>query len=485
MATGAICCCQAKTPVEYGEQVAQGDNDGKTNGKHPNILVIMADQWQGKALGCLGIVPVQTPNLDKLAADGVLFTNAMSNYPVSSPARGMFMTGMYPLSNHVTSNCYSASAPYGVELSEDAVCWSDCLKAAGYSTGYIGKWHLDAPYEPYVNTSNNKSTAWNEWCPPERRHGFDYWEAYGTYDMHLNPMYWSTDASREDFHYVNEWGPSYEAGKAIDFIKTHKDGPEPFCLMVSMNPPHTPYTEVPQKYSDMYKGMDISELCKDPRVYDADSYEGKAFRQSIRNYYACITGVDEHIGRIIDCLKDEGIYDNTLIVFISDHGDFVGAMGDEHKNMYYEDAVRIPLIMTWHGKLQPRVDDETLFGIADFYPTLLTMTGLGDMIPDEVESFDHGEYILAGETSSATTYQPYYRFQLNPSAPTGLRGLRDGRYTYVQDIKNSEIVSEMLFDRLSDPYQMTDIAESQPDLVRTYREMLSQHLKKTNDIISE
>lgn len=140
----------------------------------PNLVFIMADQWRGQAIGCLGVEPVKTPNLDRLASEGVHFTDAVSNYPVSSPARGMLMTGI-------------------VELPADARCWSDVLKDQGYELGYIGKWHLDAPYQPYVDCNNNKGKiAWNEWCPKERRHGFSHWIAYGTYDYHLKPMYWKS-----------------------------------------------------------------------------------------------------------------------------------------------------------------------------------------------------------------------------------------------------------------------------------------------------
>ena len=133
----------------------------------PNLVFIMADQWRGDALGCLDKEPVQTPHLDQLASEGVLFTNAVSCYPVSSPARGILMSGMYPMNNKVIGNCNSDTAPHGVELPETARCWSDVLKDKNYRTGYIGKWHLDSPYKPYVDTYNNRGeTAWNEWCPP-------------------------------------------------------------------------------------------------------------------------------------------------------------------------------------------------------------------------------------------------------------------------------------------------------------------------------
>ena len=110
------------------------------NQSRPNLVFIMADQFRGDALGCMQKEPVQTPNLDKLAEEGILFTEAISSYPVSSPARAMLMTGMYPTANGVTGNCNSDNTPYRVELSTEAICWSDVLKQAGYSTAYIGKW---------------------------------------------------------------------------------------------------------------------------------------------------------------------------------------------------------------------------------------------------------------------------------------------------------------------------------------------------------
>src|SRR6187402_3088555 len=132
--------------------------------QQPNLLIIIADQWRGQAVGFEGKEPVKTPQLDKFVKESLVLGQMVSNYPVCSPARAMLMTGQYPIKNHVYSNVNSNSAPDGIELQKDAVCWSDVLKANGYSNGYIGKWHLDSPYKPYVPTSNNtEKLAWNEW----------------------------------------------------------------------------------------------------------------------------------------------------------------------------------------------------------------------------------------------------------------------------------------------------------------------------------
>lgn len=345
------------------------------NQSRPNLVFIMVDQFRGDALGCMQKEPVQTPNLDKLTEEGILFTEAISSYPVSSPARAMLMTGMYPTANGVTGNCNSDNTPYRVELSAEAICWSDVLKQAGYSTAYIGKWHLDAPHPPYIDTYNNRGkVAWNEWCSPERRHGFDQWIAYGTYDNHLKPMYWDTEAAREDFYYVDQWGPSYEAGRAIEFIrKESSQSDHPFALVVSMNPPHTGYELAPDSFKQRYTHIDVEALASQkPYIPAKGTPEGDYFRTHIRNYYACITGVDENVGRII---------------FSSDHGICMGGHGIEGKNVFYEESIRIPMICCWKNKLHPQQTDLPV-AFADLYPTMLSLMGMKDQTPSTVQSYD-------------------------------------------------------------------------------------------------
>lgn len=443
----------------------------------PNLLIIMADQWRGQALGFLGEEAVKTPNLDKMASEGVVFNQAISCYPVSSPARAMLMTGMYPLSNKVTLNCNVRSAPLGVELQEKAVCWSDVLKTKGYDLGYIGKWHLDVPHEPYVPVNSD----WNEWCPPEKRHGFDYWLAYGTYDQHLRPMYWDTDAMRQEYFFVDEWGPEYEAGKAVDYIE-NKEGKratdKPFALVVSMNPPHTPYNQVPERYKEIYKDVDVETLCRKPNISPAGTEWGDHYRKNIKNYYACITGVDEQIGRIIDCLKKNGLFGNTIIVFTSDHGDCIGIHGQETKNNYYEESMRVPMIMTWPKHLKPRFDDKLLISFSDLYPTLLTMMGYEKDIPGEVETKNVGKAVMTGKGNVA--YQPYFKYDYS-GLDNGFRGIRTDRYTFVLKYDEGKVVETILFDRLADPYQLTNIAGKNVSLENQMRKYLKQALIEAKD----
>ena len=446
----------------------------------PNLVFIMADQYRGDALGCLGKEPVKTPCLDHLASEGVLFTNAVSSYPVSSPARAMLMTGMYPLHNKVTGNCNSQTAPYGVELPQEARCWSDVLKDMNYRTGYIGKWHLDSPYKPYVDTYNNRGkVAWNEWCPPERRHGFEYWTAYGTYDYHLKPMYWDTTAPRDSFYYVNQWGPAYEADKAIEYIQTQKENKQPFALVVSMNPPHTGYELVPDKYKALYKDIDVEALCAHrPDIPAKGTEMGNYFRNNIRNYYACITGVDEQVGRIIETLKSNGLFENTIIVFTSDHGICMGAHNNAGKDIFYEESMRIPMIISWPAKIKPRKDDHLMIAFADLYPSLLSLMGFQKEIPETVQTFDLSRHILG--KSKKEVVQPYYYVQFDNHA-TGYRGLRTSTHTFAVHATNGKIDETVLYDRTKDPYQMDNIAGQSPRLVRQFNKQLKAWLLHTND----
>lgn len=448
----------------------------------PNLVFIMADQFRGDALGCIGKEPVLTPNLDKLAAEGVIFTNAISSYPVSSPARAMLMTGMYPITNGVTGNCNSETTPYGVELSKEARCWSDILKEQGYQTAYIGKWHLDSPRKPYVNTRNNqREIAWNEWCEPERRHGFDHWIAYGTYDDHLRPMYWNTTAPRDSFYYVDQWGPKFEADRSIEFINQQKNGNKPFALVVSMNPPHTGYDLVPDKYKELYRDVDVEALCaREPGLPAKGTPSGDLYRNCIRDYYACITGVDENVGRIVETLKANNQFEQTLFVFTSDHGVCMGVHDEAGKDVFYEEAMRIPMIISYPAKLKPRSkDDKLMLAFADLYPSLLSLMGLKEEIPAEVQTFDLSAEILKGGGRKGLA-QPYYFVNYDDHS-TGYRGLRTDRYTYSVHATKGVIDEVILFDRKKDPYQLSNIAANDPKLVGQLNKQLKAWLEQTHD----
>jgi arylsulfatase A-like enzyme len=449
----------------------------------PNLVFVFPDQMRGQSMGFMGEEKVQTPVLDRFAKEGVIFSNAISNYPVCSPTRAMLMSGQYPLQNRVIMNCTDFSAKFKCELPATTRCWSDVLNEKGYSLGYIGKWHLDSPHEPFVKTSNNNGDVkWNEWCPPERRHGFSYWHAYGTYDQHLRPMYWDTDDARDSFSYYDEWGPEHEANKAIDFIrnkdKKYREDGKPFALVVSMNPPHTGYNFVPQKYKDLYKDVSVESLINKPSIPPAGSQWGDHYRNNIRDYYAAITGVDEQFGRILEALGEEGLAENTIVVFTSDHGNCLGIHGEVTKNNWYEESMRVPLLIRYPCRIKPHTDS-ILLSTPDISPTLLGLMGFSEDIPKTTDGENLSEYLLTGKGPKPVS-QWYMRI-LDGNPLLDLRGIRTDRYTFVVNIKTEKQREVMLFDRKKDPFQMNNIADESPKLIREMSAMLKQWLSKYQD----
>lgn len=462
-----------------------GLNKGQAQQK-PNLLIILVDQWKGQALGFQNKEPVLTPNLDKFSKNSLVLEQMVSNYPVCSPARAMLMTGKYPLKNKVYSNVNSVSAPFGIELPQDMVCWSDVLKSNGYSNGYIGKWHLDSPHEPYIPTSNNsEKVAWNEWTPPQKRHGFDYWYAYGTYDVHNRPMYWDTKASRDSFHYVDEWGPIHETKKALSFFRNeggkYRESNKPFSLVISMNPPHSEYKTVPEKYYNIYKNIPQDSLLKDPDIPAKGTQMGDFYRDNIKYYYANITGVDEQVGVLLQGLKDYKLDDNTIVVFTADHGNCLGKHDEVSKNNIYEESLNIPFIIYWKGHIIKRIDNQFLGSLPDLYPTFLDLMGLKKSIPKDLDGTSYANYFINGKGKSpALQYIMGNIVSNDVKVNSGFRGIRTKQFKFAY-VKSNGKTETFLFDLTKDPFELHNIYDANSAIIKKLRKELINQLAATGD----
>jgi arylsulfatase A-like enzyme len=447
-----------------------------------NLVIVFPDQMRAHAMGFMNEDPVYTPVLDDFAKESLVLKQAVSNYPVCSPFRAMLMTGKYPFSNKVTNNCLSTTEPFGVELQKSDRCYSDVLKDKGYSLGYIGKWHMEAPKAPYIDCANNKGREkWNEWTPPERRHGFDFWYAYNTYDYHNRPLYWSNDAGRNDFHYVDQWGPEHEADLAIKYINNqggkYRDPNKPFALVVSMNPPHTPYHLVPDKYKKPYADMTDDELINRKNVKPGSKGEKEALK-SLRDYFAMCTGVDEQFGRILKGLKDAGLEKDTIVLFTSDHGNCLGSHNEATKNVHWEESMRIPFLIRFPGRIGPGTDN-LLISVPDIYPTLLELMGFKNDIPAQVEGTSYAKQLTGG--GGPRPDAQLYMWVPKGKGKYGRRGVRTARYTMMISKMPDEPVETFLHDNVSDPYQLQNIAEDRPGVIKELTGKLNAILKKLND----
>lgn len=494
----------------------------------PNLLFVMADQFRRQSLGFMNEEPVLTPHLDNFAKQGLVFTNAVSSFPVCTPFRAMLMTGKYPLSTGMTANCMPG---IDLELLKDEICFGDVLKESGYSTGYIGKWHLENPsLNKYEITPDSAGMGelgwagkWDAWTPPDRRHGFDFWYAYNTFDLHFQPHYWTEDLPRKKE--VRDWSVKHETEVAIDFI-TKQNPDKPFALFLSWNPPHPGYM-APKEFKDLYKDIDLFPRKNNPADH---------MKNSRMLYYAGISGCDHYFGELLKTLEEKGIADNTIVIFTSDHGDMLGSHGRYSKGIWYEESIGIPFMVRWPKQIAAGKEN-MVFGNCHFMPTILGLMGLD--IPQTTEGHDYSNIILGKEGKKAKDAllfwynTPTDRFSKQQNDYGGIqgivalseyeeynwktfgyRGLRTEKYTYIVD-RYSEIsaanspgnilhplrpplnieniinsVSEgnnyiyYLYDNENDPYQMNPTITTNPDEYPTMKklnERLVARLKEIND----
>ncbi|MDE3166848.1 MAG: sulfatase-like hydrolase/transferase, partial [Acidobacteriota bacterium] len=266
-------------------------------GRRPNVLLVLADEWRAQAMGYAGDANAQTPVLDRLASESVNFTEAVSGCPVCCPYRASLMTGQYPLTNGVYINDVPL-APKGRTLGES-------FAAAGYRTGYIGKWHLFGSPDGHYGRRL-------DYIPPGKRFGFDYWKACECTHDYNHSLYYAGDDPTPRY-----W-PGYDAlaqtEDACGFIG--KRAEQPYFLTISFGPPHFPYKTAPEPFRSAYasRGLELR-----PNV--PAGARDKAL-EALRGYYAHMAALDSCAGKLLAAVERSGAED-TIVIFTSDHGDML------------------------------------------------------------------------------------------------------------------------------------------------------------------
>jgi len=443
--------------------------------ERPNIVYVFPDQMRNHAMEFWNeedfskyvnfrADPVYTPTLNRFAREAVVLSSAHSNCPLSSPHRGMMLTGMYPDGSGVPLNC-NATRPVS-NLRQDAIAISDVFSQQGYDCAYIGKLHVDYPTKNNPQNPghyvSNRTPEWDAYTPKERRHGFNFWYSYGTFDEHKKPHYWDTDGNR---HEIRVWSPKHEADVAIDYLKNKRDTSKPFFLVVSMNPPHSPYyslDDVEEQDFNFYKDKSLSELLIRPNVKASLAKKQK----SAPYYFASVTGVDREFGRILTALKELGLDKNTIVVFTSDHGETMGSHLEDPKNSPYTEAFNVPFLIRFPAKLKPHVNP-LLLSTPDIMPTLLSMAGLKQHIPASVQGTDLTPWLSKGKADGkAPKGLLYIRNVDGEKDKEGkvisyfpvARGIKTDRYTMAITVNRAHEVKEvLLFDDKKDPYQLINL----------------------------
>ncbi|MSS07237.1 sulfatase [Clostridium sp. WB02_MRS01] len=453
-----------------------------------NLLYVFADQWRAHAIGYMNMDQVVTPNIDSFAQESMRFTNAYSTFPLCSPHRASLMTGKYPFRVGMWTNC-KIGLEEKVMLRPQELCIGDVLKAEGYQTGYIGKWHLDASELNFSSNPKSGAKDWDAYTPPgERRHGFDYWLSYGAWDDHLDPHYWQDDEKQIK---PGKWSAEFETDKAIEYMEARKGEEQPFALYLSYNPPHLPYELVPDRYYDKFKDLEVHYR---ENVPEEMREKGGLLETQTRQYYAAVHGIDEQFGRILQYLKDHNMEENTIVVLSADHGEMLGSHGLMSKNVWYEESIHIPLMMRQKGRIQA-VDNDGIFASPDHMPTILELLDLS--IPETCEGYSHvkgmfgkdenepQDMLICSYPGGADAVKAFSDKGLTHKA-YGWRGIKDERYTYVifNGYAPGEEQKEYLYDNKEDPYQINPELidkDCQRTDILAFREKLKNYLCKTED----
>ena len=407
---------------------------GRADDRPPNIVVVFADQMRAQAMGCMGNPQLKTPNMDRMARQGALFTNAYCGFPLCSPYRAMLLTGRYCQSNGVVTN--------DIALRNGEVTIAEVLKKQGYKTGYVGKWHLEWHREPFV--------------PKDRRQGFDYWAVRNCAHDYFDSFVCTDTPDRVP---LPGYEPDGQTGLAIDFMR--ECGRDPFCLFLSWGTPHNPYV-APKEYLAMYQS---SQIWQRPNV------QGD-YQDTIARYYAMITNLDDNLGRLLGALDELGIAQDTIMVFTSDHGDMLGSQGHELKQRPWEESIHVPFILRYPGKIKAGSTIDVMTNSVDVMPTLLSLAGVP--IPGNVQGLDLSRFPLGKTGSRPKSVFLQNIYPCDHALKTNIgpwRGVRTPRYTYVR----WRDAGWVLYDNAADPYQLNNLIDN-PE-AREIQEVLEKDLQ--------
>ena len=400
--------------------------------KRPNVVVLLADQLRAGSLPLYGEQQIETPNIDRLAANGVIFDQMVSTCPVCTPYRSMLVTGRHPqTTGHIVNFMCTRHDEIGI---------GDAFAHAGYRTGWIGKWHLHRGSFPQVEGQ--------DYVPEGRdRLGFDYWRGYN-----FHSQYFQGWVNVDDWR--NERWQGYETDAlnryALEFMDRAAD--DPFLLFISPHQPH--FTGCGPFAPEAYYARLPKELVLPENVPD-DIREQSI--EMYRHYLAMTLALDDMVGELLDYLEHTGRAEDTLFLFTSDHGTQVGAQGIDpwQKMRPYDESLRVPMIARFPGRLDGGRRCDTLTAPVDLFPTLCSLCDVP--IPRTVEGQDLAAAWLqtegAHEQDAVLTmnFTATYDWLLDGAE---WRGLQTKRYTYTRWLSG---LTE-LFDLEADPLQMFNLA---------------------------
>ena len=409
----------------------------------PNIVVVLADDMGWGDSSTYGHKSIKSPNLDKLASQGMKFTQGYSACGVCSPSRAAILTGRTPYRNGVWRHL---SGVHKAHLRSSEIAYPKLLKEIGYETCHVGKWHLLA--KPQFN---------NEKFPQIEEHGYDYWMAThnNAAPSHKNPNNFYRNG--KPVGKLEGYSAPLVADEAIHWLEKVRDPKKPFVLSVWFHEPHKPIaTDI--KFSDLYEG---------------ESEKNKT-------YFGNITQLDYALGKIMETLDKVGASDNTLLIFSSDNGPVLGMGGSVGtlrggKRSDFEGGVRVPFLVKWPGKIKPgTVSDTPVIG-TDIFSTVLDIVDIP--LPKD-RTIDGVSMLPVFQGKTVERKIPMF-WRTHVSAPDNRVALRQGDWKIVG---NDTLTQFYLFNVQKDRDEKKDLAKEMPEKLEEMKTLL---LKTWEDISKE
>ncbi len=447
----------------------------------PNVVVVICDDLRWNALSCAGHPHLVTPNIDRLAAEGVFFENAFCTTSLCSPARASILSGLYAHAHGVTNNF--------TEYPLDLASFPRVLQSSGYQSAYIGKWHMGEEND-------------------NPRPGFDLFVTHKGQGKYFDNEFNFNGKQRK---VVPGYYTTVVTDMAVDFIKQPRSDDRPFLLMVGQKAPHSFYFPEP-KYQHVFDNVDVNyphsafHLDTKPawmkkRLYTWHGIYGPIFEwrknfpddrasgvvdfaNMVRAYWGTILSIDDSMGRIVDALREQGELDNTLILFMGDNGLLEGEHGMVDKRTMHEPSIRIPIIARYPGLTGSaggkRVTEQIL--TVDIAPSILEICGAPPLPNIHGRSFR--TLVRQGDESWRKAWLYHYNYEKQFPYTPNVRGVRTDRWKYIRyphgdggpDRHKSE-----LYDLAADPKELTNlidqpaygplIADLQQQLVRLMHEV--------------
>lgn len=408
--------------------------------RRPNFLFVFSDEHRWCSLPFTQMPEVVAPALAAFAQQATSFDRCISNCPICVPYRSMLMTGLWPMESRIgpdngpvvgvgTEEAGATIGRYGLAAR---------FRAAGYATGYIGKWHLvdDSVYGA----------------------GFDYHKDWLHGDQHWSTRYRDVP-SHEAYQTYTDYNAVGTTDQALEFLRAHAAEAQPFFLMLSWNPPHWRWDDAPEEYLAHYPE---GSLPYRPNV--TQRYKQGEYPAYYRHYHAHISAVDAQFRRLLDAIEALKIADDTVVIYTSDHGTSFGSNGAYSKRSAYDESNHVPFLIRWPGHIAAGARNSTLLSAIDLYPTLCGLAGLeppahcrGRDVSAAMlgQPFEPSDSIFVFDSHSLPAYIREKRDPGGPNWAMPYYGVVTDRHTYTVNYRGDEL----LFDNLADPYQITELAE--------------------------